>query len=107
MKTVAKIALTLIVGLSMSSVTLNADAKKGQILYLKKLKKVCGLNGAEMAEKHTVSQWEHLNEKGKIADEIRGFCPKVKDSALKEKFIPHYFDFLKMYGSDSGNIPAC
>ena len=33
--------------------------------------------------------------------------PKVKDSALKDKYVPHYFDFLFEYGSDSGNIPAC
>ena len=107
MKNINKILLTALVVVSMGAVSANATVAKGQKLYLKKLKSACGMNGAEMAEKHTVSEWEHLNEKGEIAKEIKKFCPKAKDSSLKENYIPHYFDFFKEYGSDSGNVPSC
>lgn len=107
MKNIAKIALGALLLLSMSAVTASADVKKGQVLYLKKLKKVCDMNGAMMAEKHTMAEWKSIYESGKLADEIRGFCPNVKDKSLKEKFMEHYFDFLHEYAKDSGNIPAC
>jgi hypothetical protein len=107
MNNIAKIALSAVVLLSLGSATASADVKKGQILYMKKLKKVCGMTGAEMAEKHTMSEWETLFTKGKLGEEIKSFCPKVKDKSIQEKYMQHYFDFFKEYGSDSGNIPAC
>lgn len=30
---------------------------------------------------------------------------KVKE--IKDKFIPHYYDFFYEYASDSGNVPSC
>ena len=81
-----KIILTAVVLLSLGSVSASADASKGQRLYLKKLKSVCGFNGAKMAEKHSTIEWEKLHDANKIADEIRKECPKVKDSALKDKY---------------------
>lgn len=83
----------------------SADAVKGQKLYLKKLKGKCGFSGAAMAGKHTQGEWEELMEDGKIADEIKAICPKVKN--VKESNIQHYFDFFHEYGSDSGNVPSC
>lgn len=105
-KTITKL-LAVVLLATLASQSLNADVSKGQRLYLKKLKYVCGFNGAKMAEKHTVTEWENIFKNGKLADEIKKECPKVKDSAIKEKFMQHYFDFFKEYGSDSGNIPAC
>jgi len=34
-------------------------------------------------------------------------CPSAKDKALKEKYLPHYFDFFFEYANDSGNVPSC
>jgi len=107
MKNIAKIMLGALLLLGMSVTVASADAKKGQILYLKKLKKVCGMNGALMAEKHTMAEWKSIYESGKLPAEIKGFCPNVKDTSLKQKYIEHYFDFLHKYAKDSGNIPAC
>lgn len=104
---ITKVALSALLLLSVGSATLNADVKKGQILYLKKLKKVCGFNGGLMAEKHTMAEWQRLYESGKLPAEIKSVCPSVKDRALKEKYMKHYFDFFKEYAKDSGNIPAC
>ncbi len=107
MKQLTKILITSIVLLGIGSVTLSADVDKGQRLYLKKLKYACGMNGAAMADRHSVAEWEEIYNKGDLAKELRSVCPKIKDDDLKEKFLPHYFDFFKMYGNDSGNVPAC
>jgi len=107
MEKIIKITLSTLILISIASVSANASAIKGQKLYLKKLKYVCGMNGGAMASKYSTAQWEAINAKGEISQEIKRICPKVKDSALKEGFIPHYFDFFKEYSNDSGNIPAC
>lgn len=82
-----------------------ADAAKGQKIIIKKLKKDCGFNGAVLAHKHTQDEWKSLNEKGAINDEIMKICPNAKP--LKEKYIPHVYDFLFDYALDSGNVPSC
>jgi len=93
------------VALSISSTVLNADVNKGQKLFVKKLKNACGMTGAKVAAKHSQDEWEEINDAGKIADEIKTICPKVK--SVKEKFIPHYYDFFYEYANDSGNVPSC
>ena len=60
-----------------------------------------------MAGKHTQEEWQKINADSGIAAEIKAICPAVKDKALKDKYLEHYFDFFFEYGSDSGNIPAC
>ncbi len=102
-----KIILSLVVFSMFLSTTASADVAKGQKLFTKKLKSACGVSGAAMASKHTTDQWIELNEAGKISDEIKIICPKVTQKALKEKYIPHYFDFFKEYASDTGNVPSC
>ncbi len=105
MKNIIKIALAALVMLTMSATTLSADVAKGQKLYLKKLKGACGINGAKMATKHTQDEWEAV--KDNLAEEIKSICPKAKDSALKDKYLQHYYDFFYEYASDSGNVPSC
>ena len=91
-----------------SVTSLQADPDKGQRYFTKKLKKVCDLTGAEFAELHTQEQWKEIHSKENgIITEIKKVCPKVRDSALKDKYIEHYFDFFYHYGNDSGNIPSC
>ncbi|MEA3373997.1 MAG: cytochrome C [Campylobacterota bacterium] len=105
MTKIAGIALTAMVTLGMMSTSAMADAAKGQKLYSKKLKKACGISGAKMAGSHTQDEWTEINEEGKLLEEIQKQCPKVK--GLKEKYLPHLFDFFHQYGSDSGNVPSC
>jgi len=104
---IVKIALTALIVLGMSATALSADPAKGQKLYLKNLKAVCGMTGAAMAGKHTQDEWQELQDEGKLADEIKKICPNVKGGALKEKYLPFYYDFFHEYGSDSGNVPSC
>jgi len=105
MNKMIKIALAALVMLTMSATTLSADVAKGQKLYLKKLKGACGLNGAKMAGKHSQDEWAAV--KDDLATEIKNICPKVKDKALKGKYLPHYYDFFFEYANDSGNVPSC
>jgi len=91
--------------LALSTTAASADAVKGQKLYSKKLKGACGFTGAKMAAKHSQDEWEEINDSGKLADEIMKLCPNVKK--VKEKFLPHYYDFFKEYANDSGNVPSC
>lgn len=91
--------------LTISSTVASADVAKGQKLFTKKLKNACDMTGAKMAGKHSQDEWETIYENGKLADEIRALCPNVKK--VKEKFIPHYYDFFYEYANDSGNVPSC
>ena len=107
MNKIIKIALGAAIVLSMGATTASASPEKGQKLFTKKLKKACGISGAAMAGKHTQGEWSEINEGGTMADEIRSICPSIKDGSLKDKYLPHYFDFFHEYGSDSGNVPSC
>ena len=91
----------------MGSVTLNADVAKGQKLYLKKLKGACNMNGAKMASQHSQDEWEEIGNGAGMAAELKKICPTAKDKALKEKFLPHYYDFFFEFANDSGNVPSC
>ena len=105
MKTLLKIALTSAVALSLSTTVASASITKGQKLYSKKLKKACGIAGAKMAGKHSQDEWEAIMESGKLESEIKTICPNVKK--VKEKYLPHLYDFFYEYGNDSGNVPSC
>lgn len=108
MKKLAGIVLTVMVGLGMLSTTAMADADKGQKLFVKKLKKACGSTGAKMAGSHTQDEWEEINEDEALADEIKKICPRVDPAkGLKDKYIPHYYDFFYEFANDSGNVPSC
>ena len=102
-----KMMLVALFALSIATTTASADVAKGQKLFAKKLKKACGFSGAKFAAKHSQDEWEAIKESGKMADEIKKLCPNVKNKALKEKYLPHYYDFAYEYANDSGNVPSC
>lgn len=109
-----KIVKTVLTGLAvvaLLSASAQADVQKGQKLYLKKLKSKCGMNGAKMAAQHTQYEWEELKEEGKLVDALIDICPAgekvIENDKFQEKMLPHIYDFLYEYGSDSGNVPSC
>jgi len=106
MSKLLKLIATGAVALTLVTTTASADVGKGQKLYAKKLKKACGFNGAKMATKHTQDEWEDIGVDG-LKAEIKKLCPKVKDKALKSKYLKHYYDFFYNFASDSGNVPSC
>ena len=91
------------VALSISTTIASADVAKGQKLYSKKLKKACGISGAKMAGTYTQDQWEEIGNGAKLNAQIKKTCGKE----VKEKYLPHLYDFFYEYGSDSGNVPSC
>lgn len=104
MTTMTKLATAALLGLAMLSTTATADVKKGQKLYMKKMKAVCGFSGAKFAAKHTQDEWEAIHGAGKFAEEAAKICPGLK---LKDSYVPHIYDFSYEYASDSGNVPSC
>lgn len=105
MNKITQLAVATLLGTVMFSNTASADVRKGQKLYLKKLKKPCNISGAKFAHTHTQDEWESIHEAGKFAAEVKKICPKVKK--VKEKYVPHLYDFAYEYAKDSGNIPSC
>ncbi len=105
MKKLLSLLFILVIGVGFISTPAFADVGKGQKIFIKLMKKPCGFNGGEMAKKHTQAEWKEINDAGKLNDELLKQCPDAK--ALKDKFVPHVYDFLYNYASDSGNVPAC
>jgi len=104
MNHITKLAVAALLGLTLLSTTAFADVKKGQKIYLKKLKDKCGFTGAKFSHKHTQDEWEAINEAGKFAAEVKKLCPKA---TIDPKYIPDVYDFVYEYAKDSGNIPSC
>jgi hypothetical protein len=104
MNNITKIAVSTLLGLAVLSTAATADVKKGQKIYLKKMKKSCGFSGAKFAHKHTQDEWENIKEAGKFSAEASKVCPGLK---LKSKYENHVYDFAYEYASDSGNVPSC
>jgi Spy/CpxP family protein refolding chaperone len=94
------------VAMSLMATTASADAAKGQKIYSKKLKKVCGFTGAKFAATHSQDEWEEIKEEGKFADEIKKICPNANVDKL-QKYLDDLYDFAYEYANDSGNVPAC
>lgn len=95
----------LVLGVTTSS--LSADPVKGQKLFAKKLKKLCDMNGAKFAAKHSQTEWTELKDAGKFEEEMIKICPNVKPGYLSEKLQEHIFDFSYEFANDSGNVPSC
>ena len=93
--------------LGLASVTASANSVKGQKLFIKKFKKPCGFTGAVFASKHSQAEWEEINANGKFKEELMKICPKVKESDIKDKWLPDIYDFSYEYANDSGNVPSC
>jgi len=106
MNKITKLAVAALLGMAVLSTVATADVKKGQKIYLKKLKASCGFTGAKFAHKHTQDEWEAIKEAGKFGAEAVKICPKAAGK-LKSKYENDVYDFSYEYASDSGNVPSC
>lgn len=111
MRSFSKVAMAALLGLTVLSTSVYADAAKGQKLYAKKLKSVCGVSGAKFAATHSQMEWETAKEDGTLTDLFIGACPAgeevIKSDKFQNKFKSHIYDFVYEYANDSGNVPAC
>jgi hypothetical protein len=105
MSRILNLMLVAIFSLGIFSAAAFADAGKGQKIFIKEMKPVCGFDGGTMAKKHTQAEWKAIQDAGKLNEELLKQCPEAKP--LKDSYIEHVFDFLHNYASDSGNVPAC
>ena len=96
-------AVTVILGLLATSSW--ADVDKGQKIYSKQFKTICGFSGNVMARKHKQSEWHDIFYSGKLNDELVQECPNAKK--LKNTELQHVYDFLYNYALDSGNTASC
>jgi hypothetical protein len=104
MNRISRLAIATLLGMAIFSVSASADIKKGQKIYLKKLKAPCGFSGAKFATRHTQDEWEAIKGAGKFEAETKKLCPKAK---IKAKYVPDVYDFVYEYAKDSGNVPSC
>lgn len=111
MQSFSKITMAALLGLTVLSTNVYADANKGQKLYAKKLKSVCGVSGAKFAATHSQMEWESAKEEGTLTDLFIGECPGgadvINSDKFQKKFKSHIYDFVYEYANDSGNVPAC
>jgi hypothetical protein len=103
--------ITLAAFLLLGATSLSADAKKGQNIYLKKLKKKCGMKGDKFAHSFQQEQLEDAKDDGTLNELFIEVCPKAKNiiesDKFQEKFKDHIYDFAHEYAEDSGNVPSC
>ena len=111
MKSFSKVTMAALLGLTVLSTSVYADVTKGQKLYTKKLKSVCGVSGAKFAASHSQMEWESAKEDGTLSDLFISACPAgeevIKSDKFQKKYQKHIFDFVYEYANDSGNVPAC
>lgn len=88
--------------MTLSSTILHADVTRGKEVYVKKLKAKCGISGSIFAGKHTQNRWEEIYDAGALSGEIKKIC---NGHTVGEKLLPHIYDFVYKYASDSGNVP--
>ncbi len=107
MKKVSVLAAAALVALMSTSAF--ASVEKGQKLYLKACKS-CHGNGVKGAAMNTQAGWDKVFANGaKSLIDKHQKDPKAAayfNGAFKDH-MNDLHDFLKEYGSDSGNVPAC
>jgi len=84
--------------------------KKGKKSTAKKVKNLCGFNGAKFAAKHSQDEWEEIYDEGKFAEEMGKLCPrgaKIFTSDKFKRYLQDLYDFAYEYANDSGNVPSC
>ena len=97
------------IGMMLATTSAFASVEKGQKLYLKACKS-CHGNGVKGAAMKSQAQWDKAfaNDAKALVD-AHAKDPKAKayfDGAFKSHKNDLH-EFLKEYGNDSGNVPAC
>ena len=111
MRSFSKLTMAALLGLTVLSTSVYADAAKGQKIYQKKLKETCGKSGGVFAASHTQMEWESAKDEGTLTEMMEAQCPSGKSffesGKFQKKYKSHLFDFVYDFASDSGNIPSC
>jgi len=112
MKKTTSLVLAAMVAGSVFATSSMADASRGKMVYMKKLKNVCkkdGLkNGSVFAIKHDRKGWATIKESEKLQEEWTTICPHgaKKIKKMRKKDVKNLYDFVWKYASD-GEVPSC
>ena len=112
MKKVTSIFILALLALSIFTTNAVADANRGKMVYMKKLKSACKLddikNGGLFALKHDRRGWAALKEQNKLKSEWSSICPHAekKIKRMRDKDVKNLYDFVWKYASD-GEVPTC
>lgn len=79
-----------------------ASEGRGQRMFDQNLKKACGINGFEVARKHTQTEWTAIYENQKLNDEMKIYCPEAKD--FKSDYVRDVYEFMYAAAKDSGKV---
>jgi hypothetical protein len=111
MKPLTKVTIACLMGLTVLSTNIYADAARGQKIYQKKFKEACGKSGAVFAASHSQMEWEFSKNEGTLTETMQAVCPAGKavfeSNSFETKYKESLFDFVYDFASDSGNIPSC
>jgi Spy/CpxP family protein refolding chaperone len=112
MKRMTSLLLAAMVAGSVFTTSAMADASRGKMVYMKKLKNLCRKdaikNGAIFAIKHDRRGWASLKDAGKLQEEWTKICPNAnkKINKMRKKDVQNLYDFVWKYASD-GEVPSC
>jgi len=104
-KTVTTLFLSLCI-LTATATTLSADAKIGQKIFKKKLRKKCGFSGIRFTQAHTQAEWSEIYENKQFPAVTKTICPQLKLEKIKPAWWKHLYQFSVKYAKD-GAIPKC
>lgn len=105
-KIVSKLALTALFGFAILATTVDAGIiKKGQMIYVKKIKGQCtGKTAGAFAATFTQKEWENAFKAGKFEAKVKEICPPME--SYNEKWTPYLFEFAYAYANDTGKEPT-
>ncbi len=112
MKKAIPLFVLALLGASVFTTNAAADANRGKMVYMKKLKNACKQdaikNGGIFAIKHDRRGWAALKKTEKLKNEWSSLCPHAekKIKKMREKDMKNLYDFVWKYASD-GEVPTC
>jgi hypothetical protein len=106
-KIVSKLVLTALFGFTILATTVDAGiVKKGQMIYVKKIKGQCtGKTAGAFAATFTQKEWENAFKIGEFKVKVKEICPSME--SYNEKWTPYLFEFAYEYASDTDKEYAC
>ena len=110
MKKIIRLAILLLVGLGILSISTSADPSKGEKILNRVLQRAggCSIPTPRVALAHSLVEWKMIYKSGQLEAEIQKLCPKMGTLTKIEskKYAQDVFEYMEHYANDSGAIPA-
>jgi len=86
-------------------ILIDDSVERGRTLFMKNIKKACGMNGIAFSAKHTQDEWEKIKNLCSFEHEAKKICPNLKD--MPQNWVDDLYDFTYEYAKGSGKTPSC